>query len=129
MGNSKTASREKGTEIEMVKCGEEMHVRLVVVADAHMQAIAKSSVQQDVGENTNDLFDTEHARRLLESAAFKTNAWRMVIDYKPGDNNDAINKLVYITAFLISSRTTLSARELRTVLNSVDHYANDEDSR
>ncbi|MGO1164126.1 hypothetical protein ACTOV4_19685 [Brucella sp. C7-11G] len=114
---------------EMVKSGEGMPVRLVVATNANMEAIGKRKDQQHAGENAVDLFDAEHTRRLLELAAAETNTRRVVIDYRPGNVADAMDKLVYIAAFLISGRSTLSARELRTVLNSVEHYANDEDSR
>ena len=108
-------------ESEMVKSGEEMPVRLVVATDAHMQAVGKRNDQRGAGENTVDLFDAEHARRRLELAAAETNARRVVIDYRPGNVADAIDKLVYIAAFLISGRTTLAKDEMIRVLKSVEN--------
>lgn len=105
----------------MVKSGEEIPVRLVVVTDAHMQAVGKRKDQQEAGENAIDLFDADHARRLLELAAAETNARRMVIDYRPGNVADAINKLVYIAAFLISGRTSLDEGDMKEVLRSVEN--------
>ena len=67
-------------ESEMVKCGEEMPVRLVVATDAHMRTFGKRKDQRGAGENRVDLFDAEHARRLLELAAAETNARSVVID-------------------------------------------------
>lgn len=108
-------------ESEMVKSGEEMPVRLVVATDAHMQAVGKRKDQRGAGENRVDLFDAEHARRLLELAAAETNARSVVIDYRPGNVADAIDKLVYIAAFLISGRTTLAKDEMKRVLKSVEN--------
>lgn len=106
---------------EMVKSGEEVPVGLVVATDAHMQAVGKRKYQRDTGDNTVDLFDAEHARQLLELAAAETNARRVVIDYRPENVADAIDKLVYIAAFLISGRTTLPKDEMKRVLKSVEN--------
>lgn len=108
-------------ESEMVKCGEEMPVRLVVATDAHMRTFGKRKDQRGAGENRVDLFDAEHVRRLLELAAAETNARSVVIDYRPGNVADAIDKLVYIAAFLISGRTTLAKDEMKRVLKSVEN--------
>ncbi|MFW7354504.1 MAG: hypothetical protein ACODTL_00440 [Brucella sp.] len=105
----------------MVKSGEEIPVTLVVVTDAHMQAVGKRKDQPGAGENTVELFDADHARRLLELAAAETNARRMVIDYRPGNVADAIDKLVYIAAFLISGRTSLDEDDMKEVLRSVEN--------
>ncbi|MFW7354680.1 MAG: hypothetical protein ACODTL_01405 [Brucella sp.] len=105
----------------MVKRGEEMPVRFVVATDAHMQAVGKRKVQRDTGENAVDLFDAGHTRRLLELAAAETNTRRVVIDYRPGNVADAMDKLVYIAAFLISGRTTLAEDEMKKVLKSVEN--------
>ncbi len=121
-GQEQDRFAEKGKmEIEMVKSGEEMPVRLVVVTDAHMQAFGKRTDQRGVGENSDDLFDADHAKRLLELAAAETNARRVVIDYRPGNVADAIDKLVYIAAFLISGRSTLAKDEMSKVLRSVEN--------
>lgn len=100
---------------------EVMPVRLVVVTDAHMQAFGKRTGQRVVGENSDDLFDADHAKRLLELAAAETNARCVVIDYRSGNVADAIDKLVYIAAFLISGRSTLAKDEMRKVLRSIEN--------
>jgi hypothetical protein len=105
----------------MVKSGEGMPVRLVVATDAHMEAVGQRKDQQHAGENAIDVFDAEHTRRLLELAAAETNARRVVIDYRPGNVAEAIDKLVYIAAFLISGRSTLAKDEMRKVLRSVEN--------
>lgn len=105
----------------MVKSGEGMPVRLVVATDAHMEAVGKRKDQQHAGENAVDVFDAEHTRRLLELAAAETNTRRVVIDYRPGNVADAMDKLVYIAAFLISGRTTLAEDEMKMVLKSVEN--------
>ncbi|MDH0369707.1 hypothetical protein [Brucella anthropi] len=104
----------------MVKSGEEIPVNLVVITEAHMQAFVKTTNQQCAGV-TFDVLDAEHARRLLELAATETNVRRVVVDYKPVNINVAIDKLVYIAAFLISSRMTLDKDDMRTVLRSVEN--------
>lgn len=104
----------------MVKSGRETPVRLVVHTDAHMQTFGNITDQKSSNENV-DIFDAVHGRRILELAAAETNARRVVIDYRPGNINDAINKLVYIAAFLISGRTSLDKDDMMEVLRSIEN--------
>lgn len=59
-------------------------------------------------------------KRLLELSSL-TDDPRRIVDYEPQDVDDAIGKLVYLAASIISGRLTLAKNEVATVLKSVDN--------
>ena len=58
-------------------------------------------------------------KRLLDMSSLAEDP-RRIVDYEPQDVNDAIGKLVYLAASLISGRITLAKGEMASVLKSVD---------
>jgi hypothetical protein len=46
---------------------------------------------------------------------------RRIVDYEPQDVDDAIGKLVYLAASIISGRLTLAKNEVAAVLKSVEN--------
>lgn len=59
-------------------------------------------------------------KRLLELSSLADDP-RRIVDYEPQDVDDAIGKLVYLAASIISGRLTLAKNEVATVLKSVDN--------
>jgi len=58
-------------------------------------------------------------KRLLELSSL-TDDPRQFIDYEQQDRDDAISKLVYIAASMITGRLNLGKGDVATVLKSVD---------
>lgn len=67
-----------------------------------------------------DLIDDAPAIRLLELSLMTADP-RRIVDYVPQDVDDAISKLVYLTASIMSGRITLTKSEMTAVLESVDN--------
>jgi hypothetical protein len=59
-------------------------------------------------------------KRLLELSSLADDP-RRIVDYEPQDVDDAIGKLVYLAASIITGRLTLAKNEVATVLRSVDN--------
>ncbi|MFK0642899.1 hypothetical protein NO134_21915 [Ochrobactrum sp. BD22] len=59
-------------------------------------------------------------KRLLELSSLADDP-RRIVDYEPQDVDDAIGKLVYLAASIISGRLTLAKNEVATVLKSVEN--------
>lgn len=59
-------------------------------------------------------------KRLLELSSLADDP-RRIVDYEPQDVDDAIGKLVYLAASIISGRLTLAKSEVATVLKSVEN--------
>ncbi|KAA9361486.1 hypothetical protein [Ochrobactrum quorumnocens] len=59
-------------------------------------------------------------KRLLELSSLADDP-RRIVDYEPQDVDEAIGKLVYLAASIISGRLTLAKNEVATVLKSVDN--------
>ncbi|MCL7999735.1 hypothetical protein M8994_15935 [Brucella sp. 21LCYQ03] len=58
-------------------------------------------------------------KRLLELSSL-TDDPRQIIDYEPQDRDDAISKLLYLAASMITGRLTLGKNDVATVLKSID---------
>ncbi|GAA5658189.1 hypothetical protein Brsp06_04573 [Brucella sp. NBRC 13694] len=69
--------------------------------------------------NVVDLCDYSPTKRLLDMSSLAEDP-RRIVDYEPQDVDDAIGKLVYLAASLISGRITLARGEMASVLKSVD---------
>jgi hypothetical protein len=59
-------------------------------------------------------------KRLLELSSLADDP-RRIVDYEPQDVDDAIGKLVYLAASIISGRLTLAKNEVAAVLKSVEN--------
>lgn len=59
-------------------------------------------------------------KRLLELSSLADDP-RQIVDYEPQDVDDAIGKLVYLAASIITGQLTLAKNEVATVLKSVDN--------
>lgn len=70
-------------------------------------------------EGADESCDTSPTTRLLELSRL-TGDPRKLVDYEPQDVDDAIGKLVYLAASIISGRITLTKCEVAAVLKSVD---------
>ena len=66
-----------------------------------------------------DLSEAGPTKRLLELSSLAADP-RRIVDYEPQDVDDAIGKLVYLAASLISGRVTLAQGEMASVLKSVE---------
>jgi len=83
-----------------------------------MDAIANTLDWRDE-TNVVDLGDNGPTKRLLDMSSLAEDP-RRIVDYEPQDVDDAIGKLVYLAASLISGRVTLAQGEMASVLKSVD---------
>lgn len=83
-----------------------------------MDAIANTLDWRDE-TNVVDLGDYGPTKRLLDMSSLAEDP-RWIVDYEPQDVDDAIGKLVYLAASLISGRITLARSEMASVLKSVD---------
>ena len=70
-------------------------------------------------EGADESYDASPTTRLLELSTL-TGDPRKLVDYEPQDVDDAIGKLVYLAASIISGRITLTEGEVAAVLKSVD---------
>ncbi len=71
-----------------------------------MDAIANALDWRDE-TNVVDLGDNGPTKRLLDMSSLAEDP-RRIVDYEPQDVDDAIGKLVYLAASLISGRITLA---------------------
>lgn len=83
-----------------------------------MDAIANALDWRDE-TNVVDLSETGPTKRLLDMSSLAEDP-RQIVDYEPQDVDDAIGKLVYLAASIISGRITLAQSEMAAVLKSVD---------
>lgn len=102
----------------MAAINEELHSSLVVVLDAHMEAAKRSASFESDNDNI-DVFGANHAQRLLELKSQELVTRRLVIDYVPQDTIEALEKLKYIAAFLISSGQSLEKNDMAAIMNSL----------
>ncbi|MGO1164022.1 hypothetical protein ACTOV4_19085 [Brucella sp. C7-11G] len=70
-------------------------------------------------EGADESCDASPTTRLLELSTLTEDS-RNLVNYEPQDVDDAIGKLVYLAASIISGRITLTKCEVAAVLKSVD---------
>lgn len=82
-----------------------------------MDAIGNAIDWRD--ENGGVVSNALPTMRLSEPSSLAEDP-RRIVDYEPQDVDDAIGKLVYLAASIISGRITLAPSEMAAVLKSVD---------
>ncbi|WP_245497321.1 hypothetical protein [Mesorhizobium sp. M5C.F.Ca.IN.020.32.2.1] len=118
----KKGGRLKGADAAMVEARiEGVGLSLAEITERHMaaQKAAADVVREwDDRRAAGDVSSVAYASALLAVVTEEATARRIVMEYRPLDYQESINKLAYISAFLIAAEVRLEESEMAMVMEA-----------
>nr|AFM35675.1 RptA [Sinorhizobium meliloti] len=114
VGGPEVGKGHEENETEIVVSLGELIDRHIAAQLATMDAVRTWDERRATGEVTN----VTYANRLLGVARDEEAGWMAIVDCRPRSDRESRLKLTYMAAYLMATRGTLTADELRSALEA-----------